>query len=79
MNNIKKSRTRKLALLGMFFTIPECLLLVMIACVVGIVMASILMKVDAETAFPFGPAIAIAAWLTLLVGSPLVNWYLGLF
>ena len=68
-----------LALLGMFFTLPECLLLVMIACVVGIAMASILMKVDAETAFPFGPAIAIAAWITLLVGSDLVNWYLSLF
>lgn len=68
-----------LALLGMFFTIPECLLLVLIACVVGIVMASILMKVDAETAFPFGPAIAIAAWITMLLGTPLVNWYLSLF
>lgn len=68
-----------LALLGMFFTLPECILLVVIACVVGIVMASILLKVDAETAFPFGPALAIAAWVTLLIGSPLVNWYLGLF
>lgn len=68
-----------LALLGMFFTIPECMLLLVIACVVGIAMASILMKVDAETAFPFGPALAIAAWITLLVGSPLVSWYLGLF
>lgn len=68
-----------LALLGMFFTLPECILLVVIACVVGIVMASILLKVDAETAFPFGPALAIAAWVTLLIGSPLVSWYLGLF
>lgn len=68
-----------LALLGMFFPIPQCLLLVLIACVAGIAMASILLKVDAETAFPFGPALAIAAWVTLLVGSPLINWYLGLF
>ena len=68
-----------LALLGMFFTIPECMLLVIIACVVGIFMASILMKVDAETAFPFGPALAMAAWMTLLFGKGIVSWYLGLF
>ena len=68
-----------LALLGMFFTIPECLLLVMIACVVGIVMASILMKLDSETPFPFGPALSIATVVTMLVGSPIVNWYLSLF
>lgn len=68
-----------LAVLGMFFSIPECMLLLILACVAGIAMAAILMKVDAETAFPFGPALAIAAWVTLLIGSPLVNWYLGLF
>ena len=68
-----------LAVLGMFFTIPECLLLLMIACVVGIAMAAVLMKVDSETPFPFGPALAIAAWITMLFGNGLVSWYLGLF
>lgn len=68
-----------LALLGMFFPLPQCLLLVMIACVVGIAMAAILMKVDSETAFPFGPALAIAAWVTLLFGEGIVSWYLSLF
>lgn len=68
-----------LAVLGMFFSFPECLLLVLIACVIGIVMASVLMKVNSETPFPFGPALSIAAWITLLIGSPLVSWYMGLF
>ena len=34
---------------------------------------------SAETgAFPFGPAIALSAALTLLFASPLVEWYMGL-
>lgn len=68
-----------LAVLGMFLSFPECLLMVVLACVIGIVMASIMMKVDKETPFPFGPALAISGWLTLLVGSPLINLYLSLF
>lgn len=68
-----------LAVLGMFLSFPECLLMVMFACVIGIAMAAILMKVDAETAFPFGPALSIAAWLTMLAGQPIIDWYLGLF
>ena len=68
-----------MAVLGLFFTVPECLLLLVIACVVGIFMAAILMKIDSETAFPFGPALSIAAWLTLLFGSAITGWYLSLF
>lgn len=30
-------------------------------------------------AFPFGPSIAIACWITMLFGAPVVNWYFGLF
>ena len=68
-----------LAVLGMFLSFPECLLMVVFACVIGIVMASVLMKLDSETAFPFGPALSIAAWLTLLFGNGIIGWYLGLF
>ena len=68
-----------LFVIGCFLSLPECLLMVMIACVIGICMASILMKLDSETAFPFGPALSIAAIVTMLVGSPIVNWYLSLF
>ena len=68
-----------LFVIGCFLSLPECLLMVMLACLIGICMASILMRVDSETAFPFGPALSIAAIVTMLVGSPIVNWYLSLF
>lgn len=68
-----------LFVIGCFLSLPECLLMVVIACVIGIVMASILMRLDSGAAFPFGPALSIAAILTMLVGSPIVSWYLSLF
>ena len=68
-----------LFVIGLYLTLPECLLMIMLSCVIGIAMAAILMRVDSETAFPFGPALSIAAVLTMLVGSPIVNWYLSLF
>lgn len=68
-----------LFLIGCYLSFPQCLLMLMLACLLGIVMASILMKLDSETPFPFGPALSLAAFLTLLVGDRLVSWYLGLF
>lgn len=68
-----------LAVLGLFLSFPQCLLMILLACVIGIVLASILMKVDSETPFPFGPALAIAAWITMLFGEGVIGWYLGLF
>ena len=68
-----------LFLCGCFLALPECLLMVMIACIIGIAMASILLKVDSETAFPFGPALSLAAVITLFIGDPVINWYLSLF
>ena len=29
--------------------------------------------------FPFGPSIALACWVTMLVGAQVVHWYAGLF
>ena len=68
-----------LFVIGCFLTLTECLLMVMVACVIGIVMGSILLKVDSETAFPFGPALSLAATLTLFIGQPVISWYLSLF
>ena len=68
-----------LFVIGCFLPLTQCLLMVMIACVIGIAMASILLKVDSETAFPFGPALSIAAVITLFIGQPVISWYLGLF
>ena len=68
-----------LAVLGLYFSFAECLLMLILACVIGIVIASVLMKVESDAAFPFGPALSLAAWITMLIGQPLVSWYLGLF
>ena len=68
-----------LAVLGMFLSFPECLLMVVIACVAGILIAMALQKAKPYTPFPFGPALALAGWVTLLFGEGIVGWYLGLF
>ena len=68
-----------LFVIGLFLPLGQCLLMVMIACVVGIVMASLLMKVSPETPFPFGPALSLAAIVTLFIGEGVLNWYIGLF
>ena len=64
------------------------------ACIIGIIFGLTLNKqagLETETeaadadeeitagAFPWGPSIAIAAWLVLLFGNRLINWYLSLF
>ena len=68
-----------MAVLGLYFSIPECLLLLILACVAGIVIASILMKIKDDTPFPFGPALSLAAYITMLIGEPVISWYLSLF
>lgn len=61
---------------GLYFGWAQCLFLLIVACVLGLVFA---FAIKAEEHFPFGPAIAVACWVTMLVGEPAVAWYLGLF
>ena len=68
-----------MAVLGLFFSVPECLLLLILACFAGIIIAGILVKAKPDTPFPFGPALAIAAIVTTLAGEPIISWYMGLF
>lgn len=67
-----------LFVLGLYFDLPCIFLLVLAACIIGIVLA---MSLGAKKgiAFPFGPALALAGWLTLLVGKPITGWYMSLF
>lgn len=72
-----------LALIGLFLSeypkcIPEGLLLLLIASVVGIIMGSIMTKAKTDAVFPFGPALALSAWFILLFGSSIADWYTGL-
>ena len=67
-----------IAVLGLHFGAAQSLLLLIIACFVGLIFAAAA-KTGRGREFPFGPSIAIAAWLTALVGQQVISWYLGLF
>lgn len=67
-----------LFVLGLFLSFPCCILLIILSCIVGLVLAFTL-GARKGVAFPFGPAIALAAWIVLMIGEPVTAWYLGLF
>ena len=67
-----------LVVLGLHFGPRQLFLLLILACVLGIVFA-VLAKRGRTAAFPFGPVLALAAWITMLLGSSIVCWYLSLF
>ena len=66
-----------LFLTGLFFGWKGNLLCLVLACVAGIVWG--LAGKRRGEAIPWGPSIAIGAWITALAGQPFINWYLGLF
>lgn len=67
-----------LALLGLYVGPDGGLLLVIAACAAGLAFAG-LSRVGRGKEFPFGPAIALAAWPTLLFGERILEWYWSLF
>lgn len=67
-----------LALLGLYLGPDGGLLLLILACFAGLVLAAV-MKAGRGREFPFGPAIALAAWPALLLTQPILSWYWGLF
>lgn len=67
-----------LALLGLYLGPDGGLLLLILACVIGLALAA-LMKAGRGREFPFGPAIALAAWPALLLAQSVLSWYWGLF
>lgn len=67
-----------LALVGLYLGPDVGLLMLILACLAGLALAAIL-KAGRGREFPFGPAIALAAWPCLLVGQRVLDWYFGLF
>ncbi len=75
---------------GLYFGWQQCLLLLIIACVLGIVFGMLGTRVstdlpDSEPAedaephlIPFGPSIAAACWIIMLIGPQVLDWYRGL-
>jgi len=68
---------------GLFFSWRTALFLLIVSCILGIAFAVLSGKTagDPENpkAFPFGPAVAAAAYVTLLAGESAVSAYLSLF
>ncbi len=67
-----------LALLGLYVGPDGGLLLVIAACFTGLLFAGA-SRVGRGKEFPFGPAIALAAWPVLLFGESILRWYWSLF
>lgn len=67
-----------LAVFGLHFGPQRTLLLLILACVAGI-LGALLSKKGFGREFPFGPALAIAAWMTMLFGQSILQAYLSLF
>ena len=64
-------------MIGSYFSIGENVLSVLFACVIGLLFSVLMKKTNEE--FPFGPSICLAYFLTLFVGSNILNWYFSLF
>lgn len=67
-----------LFLTGLFFGWKRNLLCLVAACVIGIVWGLLQKKRGGGEAIPWGPSIALGAWLTALCGQQIIDWYLGL-
>lgn len=64
-----------LFLVGLRLGIMESLLNLMISCIIGLLFIGVMKKEK----IPFGPAISIACVLVMMIGTPVVEWYMGLF
>lgn len=65
--------------IGLSFPWQQNLLLLILACLLGLVLGFVLVRARPGVPFPFAPALAGAAWLTMLFGRPVLAWYLSLF
>lgn len=66
-----------LFVVGLFTGIPLGLVVLMASCIIGLACAALMRARAAQ--FPFGPSIALATILCLLVGNTPLTWYLSLF
>jgi len=64
-------------MLGSYCSIGQGLLSVLVACIVGLIFALISNKRNEQ--FPFGPSLCIGYFISILFGTGIVYWYLGLF
>ena len=67
---------------GLYIGLPLSVFSIIVSCILGLVIAAVLQRKTADgksAPFPFGPAIAAATMVTILVGPAFLGWYLALF
>lgn len=64
---------------GLFFNWQVNLLMLLLACILGLLFALLVAKTKPGAPFPFGPAIAASCFCMMLFGPELVARYLSLF
>jgi leader peptidase (prepilin peptidase)/N-methyltransferase len=70
-----------MGMFGSFLGWKSALLIIMLGAIAGSVVGVtliLLRKHKAENVVPFGPFLAAGAVLTMLYGTDIVSWYLGL-
>lgn len=63
--------------MGLYLGIVASLFAMFFACMFGLCFALPVRNTNTKQ-IPFGPSIAMAFWLVLLYGQPLIDWYTGL-
>lgn len=63
---------------GLFLGWQRNLLCLVLACFAGIIWGAVGQRKNKEALIPWGPSIALGAWLAALFGTPFVNWYVSL-
>ena len=63
---------------GLYLGFTASMFSILLSCFFGLLFETVrvLFYKQKNTHFPFGPCIALASWIMLLYGQPLVNWYL---
>ena len=69
------------AMLGAFFGWKQVLMILLISSVLGSIVGLVIISIKKnwQYAIPFGPFLAVAAYLQLFFGTPILYWYLSLF
>ncbi len=62
--------------LGVYLGAPSAWLTLFIACIVALVWNVLLLQQRKNQPFPFGPSISAAAWIVVLWGQPILEWYI---
>ncbi len=65
--------------LGLYFGWQQGIFLVLVSCILGLAAMALSGRLKRRTETRFAPILYLSAWLTALVGAPVIEWYLGLF